>query len=338
MRLNVSLLVAWLLVPCAVWAAESKVAILDGMFADPSRSREIPYRIYHPEPLEGRYPVIIFSHGLGGSREGNAEFGRGLAARGYICVHIQHSGTDREVYAGATSRRAAQAALGKAERTRMNALQRFLDVPFVVRQLPRLDAQDGVLAGHLDLVALGMAGHSYGAISTLVAAGQGVGPNSRSFKVAGLRAAVALSPSPPNSEQTPDGAYGNVDIPVFHMTGTKDASPAALTDRDVEPADRLEPYAGMKHSDQYLLVLADADHETFSGKRIADGHAKRLDRQHMDAIINGAALFFDAYLKGEETQKTSLRTEYGKSLGQKDRFEFKAPPPPSAASDAHANP
>ena len=43
----------------------------------------------------------------------------------------------------------------------------------------------------------------------------------------------------------------------------------------------------------------------------------------MTAVVNGAVLFFDAYLKGQEHKKTWLRTEYSKTLGKRDRFEFK---------------
>src|SRR3974377_1015412 len=37
---------------------------------DASRNREVPVKIYYPASGAGPFPVIVFSHGLGGSRDG----------------------------------------------------------------------------------------------------------------------------------------------------------------------------------------------------------------------------------------------------------------------------
>src|SRR5688572_1493651 len=181
-------LVLLTLLSVSVVAEPPSVGTKDGVFVDAQREREVPYRIYHPEPLAGRYPVIIVSHGLGDSRAGNGLFGRNLAARGYVCVHLQHAGSDSALFEGLRDRRAIARALLASQRRSTNAVNRFLDVPFAIQELARLNEPDAAFKGHLNLEALGMAGHSYGAISTLVAAGEGVGARSTSYKVAGLRA------------------------------------------------------------------------------------------------------------------------------------------------------
>lgn len=52
---------------------------------DASRDRIIPIKVYLPAEKRPA-PVVLFSHGLGGSREGSAYLGRHWAARGYVAV------------------------------------------------------------------------------------------------------------------------------------------------------------------------------------------------------------------------------------------------------------
>jgi predicted dienelactone hydrolase len=54
----------------------------DFTIRDPDRRRDIPVRVYLPSQ-PGAAPVVLVSHGLGGSRAGSAYLGRHWAARGY---------------------------------------------------------------------------------------------------------------------------------------------------------------------------------------------------------------------------------------------------------------
>ena len=74
---------------------EFEVAITDKSWTDASRQdREVPVRIYAPKDDPAKLPIVIFSHGLGGSREHYVYFGRHMASHGYLCVHVQHRGSD----------------------------------------------------------------------------------------------------------------------------------------------------------------------------------------------------------------------------------------------------
>ena len=53
---------------------------------DAKRDRRVPVKIYYPKTGNGPFPVIIFSHGLGGSREGYEYLGRHWASWGYVSV------------------------------------------------------------------------------------------------------------------------------------------------------------------------------------------------------------------------------------------------------------
>jgi len=292
-----------------------------GILTDTARDRKIPYKIYYPKPLQGRYPVIIFSHGLGGSREGNEQLGKHLASHGFVMVHIQHEGSDEALLGGIRDRRALQARLSQSLRNPTNAQNRFLDVPFTVAELARVDEQDKVLKGHLDLQRLGMAGHSYGAVSTMVAAGERVGVQLLSYKVPTIRAGLVLSPSAPRELANAERIYADVNIPLFHMTGTRDES---LVDaRNVSAADRVIPYRKLAIPNQYLLVLDQAEHMTFSGRRVGTRIEADQDKRHLVAVLNGSLQFFNAYLGADKNAEKWLRTEYKKSLDPKDTFEFK---------------
>lgn len=53
--------------------------------SDGKRERTIPIRVYFPATGKAA-PVILFSHGLGGSRDNNPYLGKHWAARGYVVV------------------------------------------------------------------------------------------------------------------------------------------------------------------------------------------------------------------------------------------------------------
>lgn len=82
--------------PLAV-SAQPRQAPLDLTVRDEERRREIPLRIYLPAATAPA-AAVLFSHGLGGSREGNAYLGTHWASRGYVAVFLQHPGSDKSVW------------------------------------------------------------------------------------------------------------------------------------------------------------------------------------------------------------------------------------------------
>jgi hypothetical protein len=45
-------------------------------------------------------PLVVFSHGIGGSRQGYSYLGRHWASQGYASLHLQHVGSDRNLWFG----------------------------------------------------------------------------------------------------------------------------------------------------------------------------------------------------------------------------------------------
>src|SRR5437879_2469655 len=78
-------------------AGPHEVAATKFDWKDDRRSREVPVKVYAPRSDKGPFPVIVFSHGLGGTRDGYEYLGRHWASHGYVCVHLQHHGSDDSV-------------------------------------------------------------------------------------------------------------------------------------------------------------------------------------------------------------------------------------------------
>ena len=81
-------------------ATAGNIAAAETVLLDPfdeARERTVPVKVYLPETKEA-VPVILFSHGLGGSRDNNAYLGNFWAKHGYVAVFMQHHGSDHLVW------------------------------------------------------------------------------------------------------------------------------------------------------------------------------------------------------------------------------------------------
>ena len=299
-------------------AATNSVAVLRTEWRDAKRDRTVPVKIYYP-PAGGPFPVIIFSHGLGGSREGYEYLGRYWAAHGYVSVHLQHSGSDAAVWQDASLTN-LMSNLRKSAANLDNAMNRPLDVSFAIDRLEKLNHENSPLKNRLDLARLGVAGHSFGAFTTLAVAGQifvTPGDKEISYGDPRVKAAIAMSSPVPANKKTFDRAFGKIKIPVFHMTGTEDYSPIGET----KPADRRVPFDHSPGPDQFLLTLKGGDHSVFGGVSRSVTTAK--EKQFKDLICESSTAFWDAYLKGDAKAKSWLTNDFKTVLAADGTFEIK---------------
>ncbi|MCW1883539.1 hypothetical protein OKA04_02295 [Luteolibacter flavescens] len=284
---------------------------------DTSRSRTLPIRVYLPGPESKKpAPVVLFSHGLGGSRDNSPYLGNHWAKRGYVAVFIQHPGSDEAVWkeAAAVERRSTLKRAASLE----NYLDRAKDVPAVIDALTRWNGEKGhALSGKLDLEHIGMSGHSFGAHTTQALAGQGARPR-LSLAEPRIDAAVMMSPSPPAAGD-PARAFANVKIPCLLMTGTHDDSPIGNT----TPESRLLVFPYLKQAPAWQVVFDQATHMDF-GQRPKAGALAKPTRYHR-AILALTTAFWDAELKGDPAAKKWLNGSGSKSvLIKADRWESNA--------------
>ncbi len=296
------------------------IETIDGEWSDAARfDRRVPYRLFLPKDQTEAAPVVIFSHGLGGTRDAARYLGERLAASGYAAVHIQHPGSDRSIWEGATTEPEILARMTASLTDLRNAVNRFEDVPFAIDSLEAM-AREGPLAGRLDPSRIGMSGHSYGAVSTLVAVGQRLGPfGILSYADPRIDAAIAYSPSAPRRGD-PARVLRDVRTPLFHMTGTEDRTPF---DAGAAPADRTIPYRVISGAPQHLLVLEGGDHMVFNGARLR-GEARASDARFHALIADASLAFWDAYLKGDAEAKAWLDGGgFAQAVGEAGTYERK---------------
>ncbi len=269
------------------------------------RNRVVPFKIYAPCVTKSlKMPVIFWSHGLGGSRDGAGFIARYLAGQGYIVVHIQHAGTDSSLWEGKEGH--PWDIILKTPISRETTLDRFKDVSFMLDQLEKGEGIKKELHDLMDFTHVGMSGHSFGALTTQVITGQRF-PNEHDILTSYLdkrfKAAIAYSPVPiSHLSDAPDEAiYSYVAVPTFYMTGTKDKSPA--TGKDFNRC--LHVYEQNPRDDKSLLVLKDGDHMVFSGSRGKLPSNPRR-KSHEQVIQEASLAFWDVFLKNDSRAMDKL--------------------------------
>ncbi len=260
--------------------------------------RELPLLVYLP-PGRAPAPVVLFSHGLGGSRHGSSFLGKHWSGRGYVVVYLQHPGSDDSVWK--KQQRGGRLAAMKSAASAENLRLRVEDVPRVLDQLTVWSREPGhPLAGRLDLGRVGMSGHSFGALTTQAVGGQ-------SFPLLGakgtdgrIRAALPMSPSAPRAGDV-QKAFGQVKIPWMLMTGTEDNSRIV----NLTVAERLAVYPALPPGGKYELLLNGARHSAFTNRPLPGDSGGRNPNHHRSILALSTA-FWDAYLKDDPAARAWL--------------------------------
>ena len=289
----VALLVA--LLASVASAAEPRTQL--EMLHDPARDRDIPIKIYLPD-AKGDVPLVLLSHGLGGTREALSYIAEPLAADGYLVVTLQHVGSDESVWRGVRPRDRF-AAMETKTKEPQEAIERAADVSFVLDALLAHTAEWTKDLPTVNPEQIGMGGHSYGSQTTLFVSGMGLGRGLVSRKDDRIKASVALSPS------NKTGTFDGIDLPMLHITGTEDTSPFSP---GVGWEARREAFDTIDAPGQILMVFDGATHAGIGGNVARMGEAA-TSRQNvrMHELIQGAVVaFFDAHLRGDQEAAARL--------------------------------
>ncbi|HET7772956.1 MAG TPA: hypothetical protein VFK82_03945 [Burkholderiaceae bacterium] len=287
--------------PARSLAQTGSASVRDLIWTDRDRKREIPVRLRMPAQPAG--PVILFSHGLGGNLDAGTAWGEAWAAAGYVVIHMQHAGSDTP----SVRNRGMRSAMSPEA-----AAQRVGDVRFLLDELPRQQVA-GELRG-ADLKRIGLSGHSYGAWTTQVMAGQQLNARVPAIDEPRLAAFIAFSPSAGRDASDVAARFAKVRAPFFALTGTLDGDVAGT---GATPENRQAVFEGLPAGDKYELLLAEADHMTFGGQRMSRGVRHLLGRnrkpitdelepRHYALIALLTTRFWDAYLRDQQAAKRAL--------------------------------
>ena len=213
------------------------------------------------------WPVIVFSHGHRGVPGQSTFLTHAWASRGYVVAAMAHTGNTTLDNQG----------------TEQSAIHRPDDASFVLTQV--LDGADGALVGLVDPARVGLAGHSFGAWTTLVTT------------AADDRFKAALPISPGRSE-TP-GVTKELGVPTMIIIGTEEAGDRYTQAKELY--ERLGP-------PRYLVGIEGAGHGAFTDvcghidtpELTQDGCSPQWrDPDDVQAVTRRLAVpFFDHYVAG----------------------------------------
>jgi dienelactone hydrolase len=244
---------------------------IDFDWIDAGRDRGVPARLHLPsaaKPLAG-LPLIVFSHGLGGSRTDYQYLGRFWASRGWACLHVQHVGSDRRLLFGnpMTVVRRLLASVTEHE-----ALDRVADLRFALDEI-----QSSALAGFMDDARIVVAGHSFGANTALLAVGATVSRYRNTVVTHDERFKAALLISAPQFYGEADLAavLASVRVPTLHVTSTGDVIdiPGFVSSAH----DRLAVYESVPDGRKTFVTYEGGTHSMFSDLKFTGG--RRFNRQ-----------------------------------------------------------
>jgi predicted dienelactone hydrolase len=277
---------------------------------DAARARKVPVKVFLPEG-SAAFPVVVLSHGAGGSWDANFAQARHLASHGYVVLALEHVGSNTAVL-----KRGFRPFKNLAAMTRDAAevLGRPRDVSFALDQAAAWNAGGNRLRGRIDLTRVGVLGHSFGAYTTLavlgarpaldwltppVPPGAGLGPDLRDARVA---CGVALSPQGPGEPFFIEESYATLTAPLLGITGSEDRQQAA------PPENRRRGFDLWPPGDKVFVWLEGAEHSAFSD---ATGSGRRMlpsdAREDVQPLVRAATLlFFNGSLKQDPGARAAL--------------------------------
>ncbi len=206
-------------------------------------------------PAEGRYPLVLISHGYPGNRFLMAHLGENLASKGYVAVSIDHPDS-------------TYSDLGAFSSTLWNRPQ---DQSFVLDRMAELE---GELGGLVDAERTGLVGYSMGGYGALIFAGAGLEQQDRPERytapgdlLAGLavggevladiqddrlKAVVAIGPWGRNRGFWSEAGLSRIDKPLLIVAGSVD---------DVSEYDAIRTiFDETTGTTRHLLTFANANH------------------------------------------------------------------------------
>lgn len=167
-----------------------RVEVADDLsLRDAARDKDLAYKVSYPEG-DGPYPLIVFSHGFGGSKDAFSTIARHWAGHGYVVIQPTHADGlgrrdgDRTAAGGRPGRLGAGGLLaGLSDPDRI--ADRVADLMLILDSLTDIEKTTPALEGRIDAKRIGVGGHSFGAYTAMLIGGVTVdlgGEQGRSFR------------------------------------------------------------------------------------------------------------------------------------------------------------
>ena len=277
---------------------------------DARRHKELPVVVCFPKEA-GRYPVIVFSHGAGGSGSRVLALPKFWASHGYVCLvptHADSVALQRRQAGGdkakppANPKELAQGIVRRAVTDSANWLERAGDVSFLLDSFADLETKVPGLKGKLDPSHIGVGGHSLGAFTAQIVGGATFdvgGEKGKSLADPRVKAVVQLSGQGTGQMGLTETSWEKLTLPMLTVTGSKDRGAGGQG-----PAWKKEPFEKSPAGDKYHLFIEGANHLSFTGSLSVGAEQKAI----FGAVQQATLHFWDAYLKGDVHAKEWLRS------------------------------
>lgn len=283
---------------------------------DQKRQKDLPVSAYFPaSEARGKLPVIVFSHGAGGSGETGLPLVKHWASHGYVVLCPTHDDSLRlRLRQGKDVSDGMRGVVRRALTREGDWVNRPKDVSFVLDSLGAIEAKTPALKGRLNIERLGVGGHSFGAFTAQAIGGATIRLTGRDkpLSLADKRpkAILVLSGQGRGQMGLHERSWDGIRLPMMCVTGSLDRGA-----KGQPPAWRFEPYDRSPPGDKYLLFIQGAHHGSFTG-RYAEGGGRLLFRRvggDQKAIFQwvkaATTAFWDTYLKGEKGAREFLRSD-----------------------------
>jgi predicted dienelactone hydrolase len=290
----------------------------DVVVPDSKRNKDLHVRVFYPSQ-PGRYPVILFSHGAGGSQTCCEALTHHWASYGYVTLQPTHDDSfrqrrlsDTRVSAGEDAR--FMQAVRDALKTPALWESRPVDISLLIDSLPSLQARFPELAAKLDTSRVGLAGHSMGSFTSEVIGGAVFDLPGRPATNAAdprVKAILCLSPQGPGQFGLTERSFDEITVPYLGITGSLDSlGPVA------SPTWHRFPFEHSHPGDKYQIMIQGANHMSFISARTLSPSRAPQAQSILDYTNSAALAFWDAYLKRDPAAKHYLQSDALEKVSQ----------------------
>ncbi len=305
-----------------------RVSVSRATLHDEARDKDLEVVIRSPRvektPAKGTepiaFPMVVFSHGMGGSGETFAELTEHWASHGYVVVLPTHA--DSLKFRSREERRGFVRNPREATRT-VDLAQRVGDVKFLLDSIPAIEKEAGLTGkATIDREHLCVAGHSAGAFTAQLA----IGMRARGQQVVGERGlpltsigdarfkgAIIISGQGVVGGALTKDSWASVDRPILTITGSLDTSRAS----NQTPESRQDSFTYSRGREKggppaYLLFIEGATHSSYAGKsasRVRGETPTTASKVITDAVASSTLALLDMVSKDDEAAKRYLESD-----------------------------
>lgn len=287
------------------------------------RGADVPLLARGPMPTPdhvGPFPVLVFSHGAGGSDEAFERLSRHMASHGWVVIHPTHTDSIRrrreagnDPGEGVHDRQSLEAALEQMV-SRVNLPDRVREVRAVLEGLGVIERELQKAAeqtGHgfdtrisLDRSQIAMSGHSAGAMTAQSLAGMRFFPPRGPARRDGIadpepafKAFVIISGQGTTRPSINERSWLDLTRPMLVFAGSEDRAPVG----NETPASRRHPFEFAPASGHHYLAFIDgATHASYSGpgRDLVFDAPPPPNIDHIADIVNATTLaFLEAHVR-----------------------------------------